>query len=163
MAKVDANAIRVREKNKNRLFVTNLHCSTTEGDLIKVFAAYGKLSGIDYKWHMSGEQKGKPKGFSFVEFESDLDAKRALNAGNDPFKIVLRGNRLIVKYADIAEAPSSASSNPYASTSANLEASASDKKRGREETTVEDLKKQKNIRMIEEKMKKLEDTLKKMG
>jgi RNA recognition motif-containing protein len=163
MAKLGASEIRVREKNRNRLFVSNLHPSTTEGDLLKIFSAYGKLSRIDYKWHKSGENSGKPKGFAFVDFESDLIAKRALNAGNDPNKIVVRGRRLTVKYSDVEEASSTDSSNPYAPTSASFEESSSNKKRGREDSAEGDLKKLKNIRMIEEKMKKLEETLKKMG
>lgn len=162
MAKLGASEIRVREKNRNRLFVSNLHPSTTEGDLIKIFSAYGKLNKIDYKWHKSGENNGKPKGFAFVDFESDVVAKRAIKAGNDPNKIVVRGRRLIVKYSDVEDSSSTDSSNPYASTSATLDESASNRKRGREDCAEEDSKKLKNIRMIEEKMRKLEDTLKKM-
>lgn len=153
------------EKNARRLFVCNLHPSTTEGDLIKLFRGYGNLTKVDYMWHKSGENRGKPKGFAFIDYDSEVFAKKAFDAGNRPNKIVARGRILTVKYSDVEKLTSNDTSNPYAASSVPFGETSQGGKRGRdpESTTEEDSKKLRNIRMIEEKMRKLEETLKKIA
>lgn len=156
---------KTRLKNMMRLFIANLHQSTTEGDLIKIFSEYGTVKNIDYKWHKVGEHYGKPKGYVFLEFESEVSAKRAMKAGNFPHEITARGRKLAVKYADMEEIRSTDSSNPYSASTIAFGETSTNLKRGRDHdgNTEEHLKKLKNVRAIEDKMKKLEATLRKLG
>ena len=162
---VDPASNKNRQKNMMRLFIANLHPSTTEGDLIKIFSVYGTVKRIDYKWHKVGEDRGKPKGFAFLDFESEVVAREAMKAGNFPHKILARGRTLAVKYADIEDINSTESSNPYAASSVAFGETASNNKRGRDQDGNDEdhSKKLRNIRVIEDKMKRLEATLKKMG
>jgi RNA recognition motif-containing protein len=42
-----------------RVFVGNLHSSTTEGDLIKVFSKFGTVTDVNYIWHKFGPAAGE--------------------------------------------------------------------------------------------------------
>ncbi len=54
----------------DRLFVGNLAPSVDEYTLVQVFSKYGKITKLDLMVHNSGPQKGKPRGYAFVEYES---------------------------------------------------------------------------------------------
>ena len=154
-------------KNKCRIFVTNLHQSTTEGDLINIFKSFGKINGVDYRWHKFGVNKGKPKGHAFIDFDTELAAKGAINAGNNPKRITSRGNRLVVRYSN-NESSNHSESTIFTESSLGLNDRTQGHKRGRDEEIVgndreSDSQKLKNIRQIEEKMRKLEETLKKLA
>ena len=154
-------------KNKCRLFVTNLHPSTTEGDLINIFKSFGKINGVDYRWHKFGVNKGKPKGHAFIDFDTELAAKEAINAGSNPKRIISRGNRLVVRYSN-NEGTIHSESTVFTESSVGLNDRSQGHKRGRDEEILgndreSDSQKLKNIRQIEEKMRKLEETIKKLA
>ncbi|BEI82758.1 hypothetical protein CcaverHIS002_0306260 [Cutaneotrichosporon cavernicola] len=69
----------------DRLFVGNLAPSVDEYTLVQVFS--------------NGPQKGKPRGYAFVEYESKDDAVKALVKLHDR---LLRGRKLVVTYANAA-------------------------------------------------------------
>ncbi|BEJ13680.1 hypothetical protein CspHIS471_0308540 [Cutaneotrichosporon sp. HIS471] len=83
----------------DRLFVGNLAPSVDEYTLVQVFSKYGKISKLDLMMHHSGPQKGKPRGYAFVEYESKDDAVKALVKLHDR---LLRGRKLVVTYANAA-------------------------------------------------------------
>ncbi|KAI0052822.1 hypothetical protein FA95DRAFT_1471836, partial [Auriscalpium vulgare] len=85
-----------RELLQERLYVGNLHPTVDEGTLIQIFAKYGKLARLDFLFHKTGPQKGKPRGFAFVEYADASDADRALAAAHGK---VLRGRHLVVTHA----------------------------------------------------------------
>ncbi len=78
---------------QKKLFVANLHQSTSEGDLIKLFQYCGKVVFIDYVWHRGGPLKGTPKGFAFIEMDTIAEAQRAITRLNGQ---VVRGKKLFV-------------------------------------------------------------------
>ncbi|GAA6023284.1 hypothetical protein JCM11491_003900 [Sporobolomyces phaffii] len=79
-----------------RLYVGNLSASVDEYSLMQVCAKYGKISKLDYLFHKTGPQKGKPRGYAFVEFATPAEADRARTTLNDK---VLRGRKLVVSLA----------------------------------------------------------------
>ncbi|KLT45938.1 hypothetical protein CC85DRAFT_282076 [Cutaneotrichosporon oleaginosum] len=83
----------------DRLFVGNLAPSVDEYTLVQVFSKYGKITKLDLMVHHSGPQKGKPRGYAFVEYESKDDAVKALVKLHDR---PLRGRKLVVTYANAA-------------------------------------------------------------
>lgn len=54
----------------DRLFVGNLSPTVDEYTLVQVFSKYGVIAKLDLMVHNSGPQKGKPRGYAFVEYES---------------------------------------------------------------------------------------------
>ena len=62
-----------------KLYVGNLPYSTTEDDLREMFAAHGEVTSASV---ISDRETGRSKGFGFVEFENDDDAKKAIDALN---------------------------------------------------------------------------------
>lgn len=55
----------------------NLHPSVDEYSLIQVFSKHGKIAKMDYLFHKAGPQKGKPRGYAFVEYASKEPCKRS--------------------------------------------------------------------------------------
>jgi len=80
-----------------RVFVGNLHSSTTEGDLIKVFSKFGTVTDVNYMWHKFGPQRGKPKGFAFVGMSSTEEADLVISRLDG---VELKGRRLSVSFSD---------------------------------------------------------------
>lgn len=62
-----------------KLFVGGLPFSTTEDDLQAAFAAFGTVSSAKV---ITDRETGRSRGFGFVEFDSDDEAKAAI-AGLD--------------------------------------------------------------------------------
>lgn len=63
-----------------RLFVGNLSYDTTDQTLIAAFEkAGGKVASVHV---MTDRDTGRPRGFAFVEMETDEDARRAIEAMN---------------------------------------------------------------------------------
>ncbi|KAA6393788.1 MAG: putative U1 small nuclear ribonucleoprotein 70 kDa [Streblomastix strix] len=62
----------------NTIIVTRLSYEATESQLIKVFGAYGKIRHV----RIIKDQKGKPKGYAFVEYERKDDAEKAYRQAN---------------------------------------------------------------------------------
>ena len=127
--------------NAKRLFVGNLHPSVTESDLLTIFCKAGKVSRVDYVWHLSGPKRGQPQGFAFIEFENVSDAKHAIVLLNNK---VLRGRRIAVN-------PSTAKEGIKKTTAADLlSLNISDRPTSNEITT------RKRIRDIDEQIRKLQ-------
>ena len=62
-----------------KLYVGNLSYSTTEDDLRQLFGPYGAPDSVSV---ISDRGTGRSKGFGFVEFSKDDEAKAALTALN---------------------------------------------------------------------------------
>ena len=77
----------------SKLYVGNLHPSTSEGDLIKIFQQFGTVKNVAYVWHKVGPLRGQPRGFAFVEM-STIDEART--AENKLHKSVVRGRKIII-------------------------------------------------------------------
>ena len=58
-----------------KLYVGNLPYSTTEDDLKELFSAHGTVSSVRL---INDRETGRSKGFGFVEFENDDEAKAAI-------------------------------------------------------------------------------------
>jgi cold-inducible RNA-binding protein len=63
--------------NQNRLFVGNLAYQTIENDLQEYFSQAGQVTSVNL---MLDKFTGKSRGFAFVEFASDADAQKAVDA-----------------------------------------------------------------------------------
>ncbi len=61
-----------------RLYVGNLHENVDDSDLRPVFEAFGEVDFID----LHKESNGKSKGFGFVQYKSESDARAALEQLN---------------------------------------------------------------------------------
>lgn len=99
----------------DRLYVGNLSQTVDEYTLLQVFSKYGKITRLDVMYHKTGPQKGKPRGYAFIEYSNkdvsrrsawtlETDIKDALNALVKLHDRLLRGKKLIVTYASAAPA-----------------------------------------------------------
>ena len=88
---------RANMKASPRLYVGNLHHSTSEGDLIKLFMKHGTVKDVTYLWHKVGPNRGQPKGFAFIEMSSPDEATTAMRIMDGVF---VKGRRLHVSYSD---------------------------------------------------------------
>ncbi|CAH1132702.1 unnamed protein product [Ceutorhynchus assimilis] len=70
----------------NRIFVGGISASTTEAELMHLFSAYGTVKAAK----IIQDRAGVSKGYGFITFESEDDARRPLLQDN----IVLRDRRL---------------------------------------------------------------------
>lgn len=75
------------------IIITDLSRKTTEDELTKIFAAYGKVSSTTI---IMDKITGKSKGFGFVEM---ADEKEALLAIKKLHKTKVNGERMNVKKA----------------------------------------------------------------
>jgi RNA recognition motif-containing protein len=60
-----------------KLYVGNLPYNTTEDDLRNLFSQYG---GVDSVAVITDRETGRSKGFGFVEFGNDAEARTAIQA-----------------------------------------------------------------------------------
>lgn len=60
-----------------KLYVGNLPYNTTEDDLRNLFSQYG---GVDSVAVITDRETGRSKGFGFVEFGNDAEARSAIQA-----------------------------------------------------------------------------------
>ncbi len=60
-----------------KLFVGSLPWATTSQDLNDLFSQYGAVSSANV---LTDRDTGRSRGFGFVEFENDEDAKKAISA-----------------------------------------------------------------------------------
>ena len=88
----------------SRLFIGNLHPSTSEGDLILVMKAYGTILSVNYIWN---KITGTPRGFAFIEYATNAEAQKAIRSANGT---IVRGRRLVVRH-DNARSTEPSSSN----------------------------------------------------
>jgi RNA recognition motif-containing protein len=77
----------------SKLFVGGLPYSTTNDDLQNLFAAHGTVASAVV---INDRETGRSKGFGFVEFEDDNEAKSAIQAldGSE-----LGGRKIVVNEA----------------------------------------------------------------
>jgi len=66
------------EATSMRLYVGDLHENVSDSDLKPVFEAFGEIDFID----LHKDEAGKSKGFGFVQYKSETDARAALEALN---------------------------------------------------------------------------------
>jgi RNA recognition motif-containing protein len=64
----------------NKLYVGNLSYSTDEAALKAAFAEYGNIVSVAV---ITDRATGRSKGFGFVEFETEAEAKAAMDAMNN--------------------------------------------------------------------------------
>ena len=62
-----------------KLYVGNLSFNTTEQELHELFSQYGQVTSAQL---VMDRETGRPRGFGFVEFANDEEAKAAINALN---------------------------------------------------------------------------------
>jgi len=60
-----------------KLYVGNLPYNTSEEDLKELFGTHGNVTSVSL---ISDRETGRSKGFGFVEFENDDEAKKAIDA-----------------------------------------------------------------------------------
>ena len=63
----------------NKLFVGNLSYSTTDDDLQTLFGQVGTVSSVNV---IKDRDTGRPRGFAFVEMESQAMAEAAISSLN---------------------------------------------------------------------------------
>ncbi len=78
-----------------KIIVLNLTRDTKEGQLVKLFRAYGKIESCHI---VLDEETGVSKGFGFVEIKNDSDGEKAIAALNGTN---LGNNKIRVKVADL--------------------------------------------------------------
>ena len=144
-----------------RVFIGNMHPSTSEGDLIKLFQNFGTVKEVAYLWHKFGPNKGQPKGYAFVEMGSTADTDKAIANLNGA---KMKGRVLYVSYS---ENESMLSSGSKTSGAVKYDSRSSTGKRPNEvkkdEKSLSEsrlLKKQKGELMsVEERMRKLQQAI----
>lgn len=62
-----------------KLYVGNLSFNTSESQLRELFEAHGQVSSASL---VMDRDTGRPRGFGFVEFSNDDEARAAINALN---------------------------------------------------------------------------------
>ncbi|VDM53550.1 unnamed protein product [Angiostrongylus costaricensis] len=112
---------------KSKLFVRNVHYACTEDQLREAFAVFGEVKAVRIVTHISG----KPKGVAYVEFTSEEDAQKAINAP----EIVLLDRKLVVAISNPPQKSgktesSKSSTAPVVGTSTDRKASLSMVPRG---------------------------------
>lgn len=85
------------ERQARTLFVGNLDKRVTEYQLLTIFTPLGNVVRCNYLWHLTGEQRGLPRGYAFIEYETKEQAERAREATDG--KIVL-GRPMVVRFAE---------------------------------------------------------------
>ncbi|KAI0326875.1 RNA-binding protein Prp24 [Cubamyces sp. BRFM 1775] len=80
------------DANEREVYVAGLSKLVTKEDLETLFKTYGTVKDV----RMILDDKGKSKGFAFVEFENEQDARAALAANNHE----LKKRRMAVTLAD---------------------------------------------------------------
>lgn len=88
----------------NKLFVGNLPFRTTEDELMQLFSEHGEVVSVKI---IMDRATGRSKGIAFVEFATEEDAKKALEALNG-FEMDGRGLRI-----DLARQSQPRTDRPY--------------------------------------------------
>ncbi|KAG2340600.1 RNA-binding domain-containing protein [Suillus weaverae] len=81
---------------RDRLYIGNLHPTVDEYTLLQIFTKFGKVSKLDFLFHRTGPNKGKPRGYAFLQYLHEGDAQTALENINGK---LLRGRKLAVTFA----------------------------------------------------------------
>ncbi|KAJ8981932.1 hypothetical protein NQ317_002103 [Molorchus minor] len=107
--------VRVSTLVPNRIFVGGISANTTESELMQLFSSYGTVKAAK----IIQDRAGVSKGYGFITFESEDDAKRPLREAEN---IVLRERKLNIAPAikkqpfsrafDASSPPAVAAGNP---------------------------------------------------
>lgn len=81
---------------RDRLYIGNLHPTVDEYALLQIFTKFGKVSKLDFLFHKTGPNRGKPRGYAFLQYLHEGDARTALENTNGK---LLRGRKLAVTFA----------------------------------------------------------------
>ncbi|KAG1733852.1 uncharacterized protein EDB91DRAFT_1251160 [Suillus paluster] len=81
---------------RDRLYIGNLHPTVDEYALLQVFTKFGKVSKLDFLFHKTGPNKGKPRGYAFLQYLHEGDAQTALESISGK---LFRGRKLVVTFA----------------------------------------------------------------
>ncbi len=79
--------------NNNKLYVGNLPYSLTNDKIAEIFSQFGQVTSGTV---ITDKFSGRSKGFGFVEFASEADAQKAIDAMNGK---ELEGRTLVVNVA----------------------------------------------------------------
>lgn len=63
------------ENDHRTVFVNNLSFQTTDAELETLFAEYGEITEV----RLIKDERGKPKGYGYVEFSSEEEAETAIS------------------------------------------------------------------------------------
>ncbi|KXG46336.1 Nucleotide-binding, alpha-beta plait [Penicillium griseofulvum] len=89
----------------HRLYVGNVHFSITEEDLTNVFEPFGELEFVQ----LQKDETGRSKGFAFVQFADDVQARNALEKMNG---FELAGRAIRVGLGNDKSAPDTHANRP---------------------------------------------------
>jgi len=93
----------VDDGRPRRLFVGNLHLDVDEGTILKIFGKFGTVTECAFLWNFTGPNRGKPKGFCFVEMATHEQGEACINGLHGRR---LKGRELRVNFArDEGEPP----------------------------------------------------------
>ncbi|CAJ0938594.1 unnamed protein product [Ranitomeya imitator] len=80
----------------HRLWIGNLDPKITEYHLLKLLQKFGKVKQFDFLFHKSGPLEGQPRGYCFVNFETKLEAEKAIQCLNGKMAL---SKKLVVRWA----------------------------------------------------------------
>ncbi|XP_070539289.1 probable RNA-binding protein 18 [Ptychodera flava] len=64
----------------NRLWIGNLDPRITEYQLLQILKRYGDIKELDFLFHKSGPNQGKPRGYCFVNYTTKEEAEKAMRS-----------------------------------------------------------------------------------
>ncbi|KAI8640727.1 hypothetical protein BD408DRAFT_419346 [Parasitella parasitica] len=85
-----------KSANTKRLYIGNLDKDINEYAIMQLFKPFGKITFIEVMMHWSGEKKGQPRGYCFLEFETK---EQALEAISQLHGKTIKGKSLVVSFA----------------------------------------------------------------
>jgi len=129
-----------------KLWVGNLPTKLTEYQLLKILDKFGTVSQYDYLYHITDTGRRTPRGYAFVTFTTMSSAEKAMDTLN---KTTVLGRKILVRLAN-------PKTDPIVSSRKVIPAAL---KAGSKQTMSESDKNRK-IRELEEKLKKMENTSK---
>lgn len=80
----------------HRLWIGNLDPKITEYHLLKLLQKFGQVKQFDFLFHKSGALEGQPRGYCFVNFETKMEAERAIQRLNGKMAL---SKKLVVRWA----------------------------------------------------------------
>merc|ERR1740130_1645369 len=119
--------------------------------LLKTFQQFGEIVREQFMWHKSGELRGTPRGFAFIEFRTREEAKKAQAGANN---VVLLGRKLTVRYAEERETEPAGDASIA---TASLEQRRND---DMNKSSMVSIGTKDKIRAIEEKLRMMQETKK---
>ncbi|KAL1319408.1 hypothetical protein HN51_071702 [Arachis hypogaea] len=96
----------IDDKCESRLYIGNLDLRITEAALLRMFSPFGKIVSEDFLWHTRGPKRGEPRGFAFIQYSTNEEAKLAKEkmhgrlACGRPLVVRLAGEKYMLETAD---------------------------------------------------------------